>query len=215
MSVRTRSAVVLVRTLLTLCMVVLTAPLWIAARCEHWLGGEGVFQFCSELLSLVPGKPGVFVRRGFYLMSIEHLAGDGHIGFGTTLSHRSVSIGHRVYIGHRCTVGSCILGDDVTIGSNVDILSGRRQHNFSAVGIPIQGQGGAFEQVRIGRNCWIGNSAVIMADIGEETIVGAGSVVAKALPALVVAVGNPARVVRERVAAEEQPLAKELECTGS
>lgn len=52
--------------------------------------------------------------------------------------------------------------------------------------------------VRIGRNCWIGAGALIMpgVSIGDNTVVGAGSVVTRDLPADVVAVGNPCRVLR-------------------
>ncbi len=52
--------------------------------------------------------------------------------------------------------------------------------------------------VHIGRNCWIGAGALIMpgVTIGDNTVVGAGSVVTKDLPANVVAVGNPCKVLR-------------------
>ena len=53
--------------------------------------------------------------------------------------------------------------------------------------------------VHIGRNCWIGACAVILPGItiGDNTVVGAGSIVTKDLPPNVVAVGNPCRVLRE------------------
>ena len=53
--------------------------------------------------------------------------------------------------------------------------------------------------VRIGRNCWLGAGVVVLpgVTIGDNTVVGAGSVVTKDLPANVVAVGNPCKVVRE------------------
>ena len=53
--------------------------------------------------------------------------------------------------------------------------------------------------VRIGRNCWIGAGALIMPGItiGDNEVVGAGSVVTKDLPSNVVAVGNPCRILRE------------------
>ena len=52
--------------------------------------------------------------------------------------------------------------------------------------------------VRIGRNCWIGAGAIILpgVTIGDDTVVGAGSVVTRDLPEGVVAVGNPCRVLR-------------------
>lgn len=53
--------------------------------------------------------------------------------------------------------------------------------------------------VRIGENCWIGARALIMpgVTIGDNTVIGAGSVVTKDIPSNVVAVGNPCRVMRE------------------
>lgn len=53
--------------------------------------------------------------------------------------------------------------------------------------------------VRIGKRCWIGAGAVIVpgVTIGDDTVIGAGSVVTKDIPAGVVAVGNPCRVLRE------------------
>jgi galactoside O-acetyltransferase len=52
--------------------------------------------------------------------------------------------------------------------------------------------------VRIGRNCWIGAGVLILpgVTIGDNTVIGAGSVVTKDIPANVVAVGNPCRVLR-------------------
>ena len=53
--------------------------------------------------------------------------------------------------------------------------------------------------VHIGKNCWIGAGAIILpgVTIGDQVVVGAGSVVTKDLPSNVVAVGNPCRVIRE------------------
>lgn len=53
--------------------------------------------------------------------------------------------------------------------------------------------------VHVGRNCWLGAGVIVLpgVSIGENTVVGAGSVVTKDLPANVIAVGTPARVVRE------------------
>ena len=51
-----------------------------------------------------------------------------------------------------------------------------------------------FTQVTIGKDCWIGASAIVMADVGAKSTVGAGSIVIHPVPMGVVAVGNPARV---------------------
>lgn len=53
--------------------------------------------------------------------------------------------------------------------------------------------------VHIGRNCWLGAGVIVMpgVTIGDNTVIGAGSIVTKDIPANVVAVGNPCRVMRE------------------
>ena len=53
--------------------------------------------------------------------------------------------------------------------------------------------------MHIGKNCWIGAGAILLpgVTVGDNTVIGAGSVVTKDLPAGVVAVGNPCRVLRE------------------
>jgi virginiamycin A acetyltransferase len=179
--------------------VVLTSPCWLLARLHQPLtGGARAFSTCAELLSLCPGRPGVYLRRAFYFMTLEFCAADCHIGFGTTFAHPQARIGRGVYIGNRCTLGMVTIADHATIGSNVDVLSGRRQHAFANLDTPIQEQGGTFERVRLGRNCWIGNSSVVMADVGDDCVIGAGSVVVKPIPPRSVAVGNPATVKKKR-----------------
>ena len=53
--------------------------------------------------------------------------------------------------------------------------------------------------VHIGKNCWLGAGVIVLpgVTIGDDTVIGAGSVVTKDIPAHVVAVGNPCRVLRE------------------
>jgi acetyltransferase-like isoleucine patch superfamily enzyme len=189
----------------------LVAPLWLPARLEATLtGGEGFFTAGAELLSLVPGRIGVYLRRGYYRVCLDACSAKCYIGFGTMLAHPQCRIGQGVYIGTGCSVGRAVIEDHATLGSNVDVLSGRRQHNFRDLDQPIQDQGGTFDTVRIGHNSWIGNSSVIMADIGEDCVIGAGSVVVKPIPPCSIAVGNPAVVKRVREPAsnrEEGPAA--------
>jgi acetyltransferase-like isoleucine patch superfamily enzyme len=181
--------------------VVALTPAWVVVWLERPTGRDGIFRGFAELLSLVPGLPGVFARRSFYRMTLECCATDVHFGFGTTLAHRQVTVGRRVYVGSRCSLGMCQIGDDATLGSNVDLLSGRRQHGFGDPRRPVQEQAGSFTPVRLGRNCWVGNSAVVMADVGDGAVVGAGSVVVTPAPAGAVVAGNPAVVKRMRAAA--------------
>ena len=68
----------------------------------------------------------------------------------------------------------------------------------SRLDLPIRLQPGHLRTVRIGRDCWIGSGAIVLADVGDQSIVAAGAVVTRTLPAQVVAAGVPAVVVKER-----------------
>ena len=107
-----------------------------------------------------------------------------------------------VYIGAQCNIGSCHIKENALIASGVHIMSGKNQHNFDDIETPIQQQGGVFEQVIIGEDSWVGNGALIMANVGRKCIVGAGSVVTKDVPDYSVVVGNPAKVVKSRLVEE-------------
>jgi acetyltransferase-like isoleucine patch superfamily enzyme len=63
---------------------------------------------------------------------------------------------------------------------------------------PIREQPGTRTLVRIGEGAWVGSAAIVMADVGRHAIVGAGAVVTNPIPDYAVAVGVPARVVRDR-----------------
>lgn len=157
------------------------------------------FQGCSQLLSLFPGVPGNYLRQQFYHLTLAECPDDCCIEFGTRLNQRGIEIGRRVYIGTSCCIGLCRIENDVMLGSNVDIISGKKQHNFLSLDIPMREQGGELEKIVIGEDSWLGNSSVVMANVGRKSIVAAGSVVVKDLPPFSIAGGNPARVLKNRL----------------
>lgn len=152
----------------------------------------------SELLSLLPGLSGQYLRRAYLGWTLDYCHPSVSIGFGTTFSKCNARIEANVYIGSRCNIGMARIGRDVLIASGVYITSGARMHGISDPETPIREQEGTFEPVSIGAGCWIGTCAVIMADIGRDSVVGAGAVVTKPLAEKVIAGGVPARLIRER-----------------
>lgn len=87
--------------------------------------------------------------------------------------------------------------DDVMLGSGVHIYVSN--HRFDNPDLPIIDQGhSASKQVVLRRGCWIGANSILLpgVEIGENAIVGAGSIVTKSVPPRVLAVGNPAKVMR-------------------
>ncbi|MER8086012.1 sugar O-acetyltransferase [Streptomyces sp. NPDC087532] len=98
-------------------------------------------------------------------------------------------------------VAPIAIGADVQIGPNVQLLT--PTHPVEPE--PRRAKWEAARPITIGDNVWLGGGVIVCpgVTIGENTVVGAGAVVTKDLPADVVAVGNPARVVREIRAGQE------------
>src|SRR4051794_3761980 len=92
-------------------------------------------------------------------------------------------------------VATVTIGDDVQIGPNVQLLT--PTHPVAAG--PRRDKWEAALPITIGDNVWLGGGAIMLpgVTIGGITGVGAGAVVPRNLPANVVAVGNPARVIRQ------------------
>ncbi|MDP4528142.1 acyltransferase [Alkalimonas delamerensis] len=169
---------------------------------------DALFSGFSQLLSLVPGVLGSYLRVAAYRLTMQQCAADCYIGFGALFSQQGTRIGRGAYIGPQCNIGWCAIGDDTLLGSGVHILSGKNQHHIQDPTKPYKDQGGSFEQVRIGSNCWLGNGAIVMASVGDGSIVGAGAVVTEPVPPGVIVVGNPARVLRTVAELQQQATAK-------
>jgi virginiamycin A acetyltransferase len=175
-------------------------PLYLVLRLgELLIRTDQPFQGCSQLLSLVPGLPGNYLRQQFYRLTLAKCSDDCCIEFGTRLNQRSIEIGKRVYIGTNCCIGACRIDDDVLIGSNVDIISGKKQHHFGSLDIPMREQGGEYEKIVIGEDSWLGNSSVILANVGAKCIIAAGGVVINDVKPYSIAGGNPAKILKSRL----------------
>ena len=128
----------------------------------------------------------------------------GSLGDETTIRPRlQCDYGHHIHIGARSFLNfDCVLLDcnTITIGDDVQIAPG--VHIYTAAhpvdaATRISGLEYALP-VTIGNGVWLGGGTIICpgVTIGENTVIGAGSVVVKSLPANVVAAGNPCRVLR-------------------
>ncbi len=162
------------------------------------MGKERAFPGWSQMFSLLPGTTGVYLRRAFYRLVLTRCGDGSVIGFGTVFSHPSVEVGRNAYVGVYCCLGGVTLEDDVLIGSHVSIMNGAAQHGIDRLDVPIREQPGEWPRVTIGCDTWIGDRAVIQADVGKHCVIGAGAVVTKPIPDYAIAVGVPARVIRFR-----------------
>jgi virginiamycin A acetyltransferase len=107
-------------------------------------------------------------------------------------------VGATTYIGNYCSIGDVDIANDVLIASHVSIMNGCNQHGIDRLDIPVREQVGVYDEVSIGEDTWIGERATIAASIGKHCVVGAGALVLKPLPDYAVAVGVPAKIIRDR-----------------
>ena len=111
--------------------------------------------------------------------------------------------GHHVHLGSNVYANAGLklvddthiyIGDCTMLGPNVVIATAGHP-----IDSELRAKGLQYNMpVHIGKNCWLGAGVIVMpgVTIGDNTVVGAGSVVTRDLPANVVAVGNPCRVLR-------------------
>jgi acetyltransferase-like isoleucine patch superfamily enzyme len=140
-------------------------------------------------------------------------------------SNRGIRVGQGVFLGRgtilSCKDGDIVLGDFTNIGFHSEVFSGSSVtvgrhglfaaytyligggHDFEQSGTPVLQQARTSAGIVLGDDVWLGAGAKVMdgVRIGNHVAVGAGAVVTRDLPDGVVAVGIPARVVRERGAA--------------
>lgn len=115
-------------------------------------------------------------------------------------SEGPLQIGSRCGFGTGCFVSSgasgLVIGDNLVCGPNVVIMAS--SYNYGKRGMHLHDQGQQSKGTRIGNNVWIGAGAIILdgADIGDDSIVTAGSVVSRKFPAGSQLVGNPAKPMR-------------------
>lgn len=112
-----------------------------------------------------------------------------------------INVGKNVYIGTGTTLFGHMgleIGDDCLLAQNIQLTP--YSHIFDDPNSIIYSQGGHCKKVTIGRDVYIGMRAAIMysGDIGEGSVIGSGSVVVKPIPPYSVAVGCPAKVIKER-----------------
>jgi len=155
---------------------------------------------CADLLHRLNGLSNADRRTRVAVLS-ELL---GAIGAGSTIvSPFFCDYGAQITVGERCFVnagavmldGAAVtIGDDVQLGPNVQLLTATHPLDAAerASGWELA------HPITIGSGAWLGGGVIVApgVTVGERTVVGAGAVVVRDLPADVVAVGNPARVIR-------------------
>lgn len=160
--------------------------------------GRRAFGAASESIARVPGTRGVYLRQAFYRKTLASCGHDVYFGWNSVFSMSEAEVGDEVYIGRFCSIGYGVIGRGVMLADGVQILSGGSEHGDVPADGKLREQTQVYSRICIGPHAWLGAGAVIMADVGEGAIVGAGAVVTNPVPPMAVAVGVPARVIRDR-----------------
>lgn len=113
---------------------------------------------------------------------------------------KNIHVGARTFVNFNLTaldVATIHIGDDCQIGPNVQLLTPIHPIEPQPRKDKLEGA----KPIVIGDNVWLGGGVIVCpgVTIGENSVIGAGSVVTRDIPANVVAVGNPARVIREDI----------------
>lgn len=159
--------------------------------------GDRAMMASSESIAKIPGLRGVYARQAFYRRTLASCGQDIYFGWQSTFSMHQAEVGDGTYIGRHCGIGFGRIGRDVMLADGVQILSGGREHGLSDDDTEThKEQSQTFSQVTIGDGAWLGTNSVIMADVGANSVIGAGAVVSRPIPANSVAVGAPAKVIK-------------------
>lgn len=125
--------------------------------------------------------------------------------FYANMGGHHVHFGNYVYANYGLTLVDdthIYVGDQTMFGPHVTIATAAHP-----IDPTLRGKGLQFNMpVHIGCNCWLGAGVIVMpgVTIGDNVVIGAGSIVTKDIPSNVVAVGNPCRVLREVGAYDKQ-----------
>jgi acetyltransferase-like isoleucine patch superfamily enzyme len=157
--------------------------------------GKNVYLDRGVYLHALPG--GISIGEGTFVMHHTML----HVFNFRHLSQAGISIGKNCFIGEFNVVrgqGGVHIGNDVYTGPMVQIVA--VNHVYDDPGRPMREQGITAQGIVIEDDVWIGASAVVLdgVTIGQGSVIGAGAVVTDDIPPYSIAVGAPAKTIRDR-----------------
>ncbi len=135
----------------------------------------------------------VTIGRGVMIRPSSYYGGD--LGVGLTMGEHS-SIGPNSYVG--CS-GKIVIGKNVMLGPRCSLFA--ENHIFSDTGTPIKNQGVVQIGIVIEDDCWIGSNVIILdgITIGRGSVIGAGTLLAKDVPAGSIIVDKRDKQITKRI----------------
>lgn len=157
--------------------------------------------FLSRSAHPIFGSMSRAIRVGFARKVFRSVGKSVNIEKGVDFKNGSeIVLGSHSGLGYRCVVPhNLVVGENVMMGPEVVIFGSN--HNMDRLDVPMRLQGyKAYPPVTIGNDVWIGQRVIVLpgVNIGDGTVVAAGSVVTKSVPSFAVVGGNPAKVIKYR-----------------
>lgn len=148
---------------------------------------------CRELLRRLPDDPGVLQDLLGQLGDEAEIVAPFACDYGY-----NIRLGARALVNAGCVFLDCAaieLGDGAQIGPAVQLLAADHPLDPETRKAGLENA----RSITIGANAWLGGGAIVLPgrSVGENSVIGAGSVVTRDVPQNVVAAGNPCRVIRE------------------
>ncbi len=125
------------RTFAVVCVSPLLLTQYLSSRVSS---PDAALEAHSQLLSLIPGAVGSYLRVAFYRFVLKQCAPTATIGFGVLFSRVDAEIREHAYVGPRCMIGTVTIEEDVLLGPAVQIPSGPNLHGTQRLDIPIREQ---------------------------------------------------------------------------
>lgn len=166
----------------------------------------GVYSWVTTLLWFLMDILPPILRRAVFHLILKHYGGKGHIDYHTYMRYASrVSIGTETWINRGCRFIASHhykdveirIGDHVAVAPECCFLAAG--HDYHDRTLPDTAA-----SITVGDYVWIGARTTVLpgVNIGEGAVIGANSVVTHDIPPWTVAVGSPARVIKERTLTE-------------
>ena len=166
-------------------------------HCRHITCGRNVkFEDYSEIHGLCEDGlvfgDNVTISRGVMIRPSSYYGGD--LGKGLVMGDNS-SIGPHGYVG--CS-GMITIGNNVMLGPKCSLFA--ENHVFTDTNTTIKSQGVKQKGITIEDDCWIGSNVIILdgVTIGKGSVIGAGTLVSKSVPAGSVVMDKRSKLIRER-----------------
>ena len=189
----------MLKSLIRLLAIICISPLLVTFFLSSLIASkDSILESHSQLLSLLPGRIGSYLRVAFYRFTLEHCDPTATISFGTLFSKTNAQLHRHCYIGPRCMLGDVIISEDVLLGPAVQIPSGPHTHGIYDLDTPIRLQPGSRQTITINRDTWVGAGSIILADVAEQNVIAAGSIVTKPTEPQTINAGTPAKMIKAR-----------------